>query len=44
MVLPLAQDIYRPLLKRLEAERLIAREYSTIDKMPPTKSEEAVRY
>lgn len=44
MVLPLAQDIYRPMLKRLEAEKLIAREYSTIDKMPPSRVEEAVRY
>lgn len=44
MVLPLAQDIYRPLLKRLEAEKLIAREYSTVEKLPPSRVEEAVRY
>jgi len=44
MVLPLAQDTYRPIVKRLEAEGLIARETSTMIKVAPEKEDEAVRY
>lgn len=44
MVLPLTQDIYRPIIKRLEAEQLTAREYSTVHKAAPSRAEEAVRY
>jgi len=44
MVLPLAQDTYRPIVKRLKAEGLIARESSTMIKLAPEKQDEAVRY
>ena len=44
MVLPLAQDTYRPIVKRLEAEGLIARETSSMIKVAPEKEDEAVRY
>jgi len=44
MVLPLAQDTYRPIVKRLEAEGLIARETSTMITVAPEKEDEAVRY
>ena len=44
MVLPLAHDTYRPIIKRLEAEGLIARESSTLLKVAPEKQDEAVRY
>jgi len=44
MVLPLARDTYRPIVKRLEAEGLIARETSTIIKVAPEKEDEAIRY
>lgn len=44
MVLPLAQDTYRPIVKRLEAEGLVARETSTTIKLAPEREDEAVRY
>lgn len=44
MVLPLAQDTYRPIVKRLEAEDLVARESSTMIKVAAEKQDEAVRY
>ena len=44
MVLPLAQDTYRPIVKRLEAEGLVARESSTMIKVAAEKQDEAVRY
>jgi alpha-aminoadipic semialdehyde synthase len=44
MILPFAQDIYRPIVKRLEAEGLIARESSTVTRVAPVPEEEAVRY
>jgi alpha-aminoadipic semialdehyde synthase len=44
MILPLAQDIYRPILKRLEAEGLVAREHATGVKRPMGQQDEAVRY
>ena len=44
MVLPLAQDTYRPIVKRLAAEGLIAHETSTMIKVAPEKEDEAIRY
>jgi len=44
MILPLKQDIYRPILKRLEVEGLIAREHSTVVKQASHKTDEAMRY
>jgi len=44
MVLPLARDTYRPIVKRLEAEGLIARETATTIKVAPEKEDEAIRY
>jgi len=44
MLLPLAQDTYRPIVKRLAAEGIIARETSTMIKAAPEKEDEAVRY
>jgi len=44
MVLPLARDTYRPIVKRLEAEGLVARETSSLLKVAPEKQDEAVRY
>jgi len=44
MVLPFSQDIYRPMLKRLEAEGLVARETSTVNRIAPVVEDEAVRY
>jgi len=44
MVLPLAHDTYRPIVKRLQAEGLVARESSTLLKVAPEKQDEAVRY
>ena len=44
MILPLALDIYRPILKRLEAEGLVAREHVTGVKRPMGRQDEAVRY
>ena len=44
MVLPLARDTYRPIIKRLEAEGLVARETTSLLKVAPEKQDEAVRY
>lgn len=44
MVLPFSRDTYRPIIKRLEAEGLIARESSTVNRFAPLVEDEAVRY
>lgn len=44
MVLPTSQDVYRPILKRLEAEGLASRDFKTIIKEKENFSGEAARY
>jgi alpha-aminoadipic semialdehyde synthase len=44
MVLPFDRGTYRPILKRLETEGLIARETSTVHRLPFTDEGEAVRF
>ncbi|ESO06790.1 hypothetical protein HELRODRAFT_110863 [Helobdella robusta] len=44
MVLPLSPDIYRPILKRLQAEGLASRDYKTILKEKPSMTDEHARY